>query len=185
MTAPARSAVETAAFANRDAAVCVLDWTLHQALAHRAEYDTYAESVMIDWPDTADLGYKISLCDGRAESVGETLSRLLLKDGGFEDVEPQWKVFHPSGHLAGIVDLALPQHRVMVEFDGKVKYGRLLKPGQTVQDVIMAERAREKLLMELTGYWMFRLVWAELFRPSETIRRLRRVIAQAAAQRAS
>ena len=41
MTAPARTAMETAAFAKRDAAICVLDWTLNQSLASREEYDRY------------------------------------------------------------------------------------------------------------------------------------------------
>jgi hypothetical protein len=184
MTAPPRTAVETAAFAARDPAVCVLDWTLNQSLATREQLDRYDEMIMVDWPDTSDLGLKLSLCDGRAESVGESLTRLMLKDAGFEDIEPQYKIFHPSGRLAGIVDMLLHREEVMVEFDGKVKYGRLLKPGQTISDVIMAERGREKLLMELTGKWMFRVVWPDLFRPEETLRRLHHVIEQAARRRA-
>ena len=99
--------------------------------------------------------------------------------------EPQWKVFHPSGRLAGIVDFALHRQRVMIEFDGLIKYGRLLRPGQTISDVIMAERAREKLLEELTGYWMIRLIWADLENGAATADRIRAVITRAALRRAS
>ena len=95
----------------------------------------------------------------RAERVS------FLEDHGFPGAEPQWKVHRPDGRLAGRVDFALHRERVLIEFDGKIKYGRLLKSGETVTDVILRERAREKLLEELTGYWMFRLVWADLQSP--------------------
>ena len=40
----------------------------------------------------------------------------------------------------------------MIEFDGEVKYGRLLKPGEKLEDVIRAERDREKLLQGAHGH---------------------------------
>ncbi len=71
-------------------------------------------------------------------------------------------MFHPSGRLAGRADFALHREMRLVEFDGRIKYGRLLRPGQTITDVIMAERARERVLEDLTGYRMFRITWADL-----------------------
>ena len=173
-TSPARTAVETAATAPFVAAVCVLDWTLHEQLTTRDELGLYAAVHLREWPGTAGLDEAVARSDGRSESVGETCSRVALQGQGLAP-EPQWEVFHPSGRLAGRVDLRLRAERIMVEFDGQQKYGRLLKPGQSVTDVIRAERAREVLLEELTGYRMVRLVWSDLERPAEIGRRIRRV----------
>ena len=37
------------------------------------------------------------------------------------------------------------------EFDGRVKYGRLLKPGQDPGEVVFAEKRREDLIRGVTG----------------------------------
>ena len=60
--------------------------------------------------------------------------------------EPQFEVFHPDGSLAGICDWCWLDHRLLGEFDGRVKYGRLLKPGQEPGDVVFQEKEREDLL---------------------------------------
>jgi hypothetical protein len=175
VTASARTAVETAALADLAPAVCVLDWTLHHGLTHREELELYAEVWLREWPGSIDLPIAVARSDGRSESVGETRSRLTLEDLGFEP-EPQWEVRLPSGRIAGRVDLLLRKQGVMVEFDGKVKYGRLLKPGQRLDDVIKAERDREVLLEELTGLRMLRLVWGDLATPAEIGARVERIV---------
>lgn len=181
--AAARTAVDTAAAASLVPAVCVLDWWLNQGLVTRDELEFYVEVFMRWWPMTVGLPTAFARSDGRSQSVGETRARLLLEDGGYQPI-PQFAVSHPSGRLAGVVDLVLREEGVMVEFDGEVKYGRLLKPGQKLEDVIRAERDREKLLQELTGLWMLRLVWADLSTPARTLRRLDEVVAKAASRRA-
>lgn len=177
ITAPPRTAIDTAARATHEAAVCVLDWTLQQGLASRPELVAYAEHHMREWPGTVDLPRAVARCDGRAESVGESRTRLALDDAQVVTV-PQWEVLHPSGRLAGRVDLHLPELGVMVEFDGAIKYGRLLKPGQTIADVIREERARELLLEELTGLRMVRFIWPDLDRPDRMVARVHDVARQ-------
>lgn len=177
VTAPARTAVETAAGADLVPAVCALDWTLQQGLASLEDLQRYAEVHLREWPGTAGLTRAIALSDGRSESVGESRTRIMLETNGI-GTEPQWEVFHPSGRLAGRVDLRLPEFGLMGEFDGQIKYGRLLKPGQTISDVIRAERAREVLLEELTGLRMIRFVWPDLDRPAQTIQRILRAAEQ-------
>ena len=176
ITAPGRTAVETAAMHELVPAVAVLDWTLQQGLTTPEELERYADVWMREWPDTIELPLAIKRSDRRSESVGETRSRLGLEDLGYEP-EPQWQVLHPSGRLAGRVDLLLRKQGIMIEFDGEVKYGRLLKPGQTVNDVIRAERAREVLLEELTGLRMLRLIWRELDDFAAIDRRIQRIVA--------
>lgn len=176
-TAPGRTAVETAALHDLVSAVCVLDWTLHQHLTTPDELAAYAEVQMREWSDSVTLPIAVRRSDGRSESVGETRSRLILEDLGFEP-EPQFVIRHPSGRIAGRVDLLLRELGLMVEFDGKVKYGRLLRPGQTINDVVKAERDREVLLEELTGLRMLRLTWTDLDAPALIGERVHRVVAR-------
>src|SRR5689334_4146585 len=89
----------------------------------------------------------------------------------------RWPFAAPSGRLAGRVDLLLPTLGLMVEFDGLVKYGRLLKPGQSIEEVIKEERHREVLLEELTGLRMFRVVWPDLEAPRRLLARAERAAA--------
>ncbi|WP_395656370.1 hypothetical protein [Nocardioides sp.] len=176
ITTPGRTAVETAAGLALAPAVCVLDWTLHLELTSPAEIQQYAVEYMRDWPGTVGLPEAVGRSNGKSESVGESRGRILLEDAGLHP-QPQWEVFHPSGRLAGRTDFRIESLRLIVEFDGLVKYGRLLKPGQSLDDVIKAERAREVLLEELTGYRMFRMIWTDLDRPAQTIDRIHRVAA--------
>ena len=87
---------------------------------------------MREWAGTVDLSSRLDLARAKRASVGETRTGLFLHDWSYPEPECQWTVFRPDGRLAGIVDFALHDLRLMIEFDGQVKYGRLLKPGQTL-----------------------------------------------------
>lgn len=184
ITAPARNAMETAILAGRDSAVAVLDWFLNQRLATRDECQLLVDPLMRDWAGTVDLAALLGLARDKRASVGETRTGLFLHDWSYPEPECQWQVHRPDGRVAGIVDFALHDLRLLIEFDGQIKYGRLLKPGQTIADVIRAERARERLLEDLTGYRMLRVVWSELGQPQELDARLRHSIAASQALRA-
>jgi hypothetical protein len=60
-----------------------------------------------------------------------------------------------------------------------VKYGRLLKPGQDVGEVVFAEKQREDLLRELTNFRMIRLIWSDYDRPRATSLRVERLLRRA------
>lgn len=177
ITSPTRNAMETAATTGRDAAVVILDWFLNQALTTPANCALLVDPLMREWAGTIDLGARLDLARPKRASVGETRTGLFLDAWSYPEPECQWQVHRPDGRIAGIVDFALHHERLMIEFDGQIKYGRLLKPGQTISDVIQAERARERLLEDLTGYRMFRVIWPELARPAELNDRLRNAIA--------
>ena len=54
--------------------------------------------------------------------------------------------------LVGRCDFGWPKVKVLGEFDGKKKYGELLRrPGQTAEDVLIDEKRRE-----VRGKWV---VW--------------------------
>ena len=184
ITSPARNAMETAVLTGRDSAVAVLDWFMNQSLATREECRLLVDPLMREWAGTVDLSCHLDLARAKRASVGETRTGLFLHDRSYPEPQCQWTVFRPDGRVAGIVDFVLHELRLMIEFDGQVKYGRLLKPGQTLADVIKAERARERLLEDLTGYRMFRVVWSELDQPQQLDDRLRHSIATMQALRA-
>jgi very-short-patch-repair endonuclease len=185
ITAPARNAMETAVITSRDPAVAVIDWFLNRRLATPAECAAYVDPLMREWAGSVDLGGLLRLARPKRCSVGESRTGLFLNDWNYPEPECQWVVHRLDGRIAGIVDFVLHAERFMIEFDGQVKYGRLLKPGQSVTEVIMAERARERLLEDLTGYQMFRVVWSELDDPRKLDARLRAAIATSQRLRAS
>ena len=80
------------------------------------------------------------------------------------------------GNLVGITDFAWPEYRLLGEFDGKVKYGRLLKPGEEPGDAVFREKIREDLLREATRWALIRFVWANLYNPRASEERTRRMM---------
>ena len=71
---------------------------------------------------------------------------------------------------------------VFVEFDGKIKYEALLKPGESASDVVIREKRREERIVELTGW---RLHSCDVVGPGEPralLERIRKAFARRHAQ---
>lgn len=111
--------------------------------------------------------------DPSCESVGETRTRVLLKALGL-DPQSQVVIADDHGSFLGRVDF-LVAGRVVVEFDGMVKYG-----GAQGTAALVAEKAREDAL-RAAGYLVVRVVWSDLDHPEEVARRIRRAVAQVSA----
>ena len=118
----------------------------------------------------------LRLLDGGSQSVGESLESYLFWRMHLPRPELQYRVYDRHGELIGITDFAWPEHGVYGEFDGKVKYGRLLKPGQDPGDVVFAEKRREDLIRGATGGIMVRHTWADLHPASAPSLRLRELL---------
>ncbi|MGY1673243.1 DUF559 domain-containing protein [Geodermatophilus sp. SYSU D00710] len=71
----------------------------------------------------------VELADPRAGSLPESRVRVLLALAGLSAV-PQYTVRDPGGAFVARVDLALPEHRLAVEYDG-AWHG---EPGQLARD---------------------------------------------------
>jgi hypothetical protein len=80
--------------------------------------------------------------------------------------------------LRARTDFYWPEFRTVGEFDGKVKYGRGLRPGQSSGDVVYAEKLREDALRDL-GYQVVRWTWGELWPFDAVFERIRRAFARA------
>ncbi len=68
-------------------------------------------------------------------------------------------------------DLVVDGTRVLVEFDGLVKYGSAVD--------LVAEKRREGRLRSL-GYLVVRFTWADLHHPDRVVAEVRRAVARSA-----
>lgn len=113
-----------------------------------------------------------------SESPGESLSRVALQVAKVPPPVLQYEVRDAVQRLLGRADFGWEEHRTLGEFDGRVKYGRLLKPGQTAGDVVYAEKLREDALRD-AGWQVVRWTYAELRNADVLGDRLRRAFARA------
>jgi predicted transcriptional regulator of viral defense system len=119
----------------------------------------------------------VAFADGRSESVGESRSRVLIKRLGLPAPDLQVKLLRPDGSEVARCDFGWRDHRTVGEFDGRIKYGRLLRPGQTPGDAVFEEKLREDEIRDL-GWKVARWIWRELGTPLVVGERLRRALAR-------
>lgn len=101
----------------------------------------------------------VNFADGQSESVGESYSRALMHELGFEP--PQLQVWiHADGRRIARVDFYWPRLRLVGEFDGLTKYLGARDAAQTV----VAEKRREDAI-RATGERVVRWGWEDLVRP--------------------
>ena len=70
---------------------------------------------------------------------------------------------------------------LFVEFDGKEKYVKFRKEGESVVDAVLREKKREELICRITGWRCLRLTWADLYYPEKTCRLIRSMFRATAA----
>jgi hypothetical protein len=141
-TSPARTVVDVARTVPFDEAVVVADAALRAGLV-TAEELADAVSRAGRRPGVPAARRVIGFADGGSASVGESRSRVAIRRAGLPVPVLQWEVVDASGHLIGRTDVGWPQLRTAGEFDGRIKYGELLLPGQTATDAVLAEKRRE------------------------------------------
>jgi very-short-patch-repair endonuclease len=90
--------------------------------------------------------------------------------------QPQYPITNSSGRVISRVDFAWPTLGVFLEFDGKVKYEKLLKDGERASDVVIAEKKREERICRVMGWRCIRLTWADLERPDRTASMIRNAL---------
>lgn len=151
--------------------VVCLDHALHRDLVARADVAAAADLLAPGRRAHERVARVIGAADSACESVGETRTRVLLRDLGLE-VRTQVRISDARG-LIGRVDFLVGE-RVVVEFDGMVKYG-----GADGRQALQAEKAREDRLRD-AGYVVVRLVWADLDDPNRVHELVQRAIRRAA-----
>ncbi len=180
LTSPARTVLDSAMLHGLEVGIVVADDFLHRRLVTKPELRQLHQAVK-DWPGALILELVIERCDGRSESVGESLGKEFFRRHRLPMPELQHEVFYPHGQLAGRTDWAWPQYGVLGEFDGLQKYLRLRREGETIAQTVMREKQREDLLRELTGWTFIRFVWSDWFRAERTAARVRSQLTRASA----
>jgi very-short-patch-repair endonuclease len=117
VTTPLRTAFDCARWLPLVDAVVVVDAMAHANLLDPSALTAFAKAHPgVRWVTrVADV---VKLADPRAESPMETRLRLLLVRAGFTAVQPQFVVRDAAGRFVARLDLAFPDARVAVEYDG-------------------------------------------------------------------
>jgi hypothetical protein len=172
VTGPARTGVDIAREHGLAAGIVTLD----HVLAHGTSRKQLEREVLMMWcwPGVRTAREAVARAHPGSESVGESLTRILVDEAGLGPAEPQFPVA-VDGHVYW-VDLLVGCHGV--EFDGRQKLRSVENGGladRPVEDLLWDERARQIAICG-EGLGMSRVSWDELFgRARErTIERLRR-----------
>ncbi|WP_244929534.1 hypothetical protein [Nocardioides sp. W7] len=161
---PERCVLEAGSMATPEVALALFDDALRLGLF---DHETLIEchQLLQFWPRMRRLHVPVHMADGRSGSVGESRGRWFFRAEGVPAPALQFEVVDETGSLIATCDWGWPGHGLLGEFDGRLKYGRLLAPGQEPGDVVFAEKRREDLVREITGFRMIRIVWSDYDRP--------------------
>ncbi|MFL6064809.1 MAG: type IV toxin-antitoxin system AbiEi family antitoxin domain-containing protein [Friedmanniella sp.] len=160
VVSPARAVWEVASGSSLEAGVCTADSALRRWPDLRNDLLTVG-GTFGRRPGSRTARMAMQLADGRAGSVGESLSRVLFYRHALPCPELQHHVHSSLGQLLAITDFYWPECRHVGEFDGKVKYAALLREGETPGDVVFREKRREDDI-RATGRGVTRWTWADL-----------------------
>lgn len=140
VTSPARTVLDVARRpGDLTEAVVVADALLQRGRCTRAEL---AEGLtgMRRWRGVAQARAVVEHAEPLAESPGETRLRMALVLGGLPRPEAQLRVTRPDGSFAARCDLAYPDVRLLLEYDGVEVHG---------PDQLAADLTRQNLLFDL------------------------------------
>ena len=160
VTAPARTVFDVACNATAAVGISAADSALRLGLVSRpALAALLARTSRV--PGHGRAARILEFADARAESVGESITRLRLAQLGVPDPALQVVLSEVVQRVGIRVDFEVVEYRTVVEFDGKVKYSRFLREYQTAGDAVFEEKRREDAI-RATGRQCVRIVWDEL-----------------------
>lgn len=173
VTSPARTLVDLARVAPFAQAVAAMDSALRRDV-HGADEQAADKSGAVSRLELESVldtmgGVRgcsrahaaIRFADSRAESAGESLSRVQFSRLGFAAPELQVRFDDHAGRI-GICDFYWPDQDVVGEFDGFVKYERAdYRQGRTPAQVVFDEKRREDRFRRVVRGFA-RWVWSDL-----------------------
>jgi hypothetical protein len=172
---PTRAALEVVTSESPEVGLVVLSGVLNAGLASPVEL--HEAWVRTDrWPGSLSARLVLPRADARLTSVGESRTWHLFHAHGIPRPEPQVSVYDSDGQLIGTVDFAWRREGVFLEFDGRAKYEVHRRPGETLNEYVRREKRREEAICATTGWVCLRITWADLDRPYDTARRIRRLL---------
>lgn len=111
-----------------------------------------------------------AFADGRSESVGESMTRVQLRQLGLPRPELQATIVGTHGEVIGRTDFLISAHGTVIEFDGRVKYEKFLRVGESSADVVYREELREDAI-RATGLEVVRMTWRDHFHDAAVLAR--------------
>lgn len=177
VTTVARTVVDVAASASFRRAIVAADYVLKDSLSREPALGTTQDRVeaefaaLVPFRNQRRVRRVLDFSSGLAESVAESLLRVILDDLGYP-VPVLQKEYTDRNGRSMFVDFYLPEFDAVVEFDGRGKYERLeFLQGRLPADVLWSEKLREDdLRAQISG--LARVVWADLFDAQALIARL-------------
>lgn len=160
VTALPRTLLDLGRLLSLDGAVVAADFALHSGSVTDAELSRCLAR-MRGIPGSRKAADLVSFADAGAASVGESRSRVALARLGLPRPVLQLEIRDQDGRRIAITDFGWPEEGVVGEFDGRVKYGRLLRPGQQAGDAVFEEKRREDAIRD-TGWEVARWTWGDL-----------------------
>ena len=176
VTTVSRTVVDVARTESFEAAVAVADAALHRRLTSPTGLRRCLAR-MGAVPGVRAAARVLDFADGLSESVGESRSRVLLHRLGLPRPDLQVRVLRDDRSEIARCDFGWETYRTLGEFDGRIKYGRLLRPGQAPGDVVFDEKRREDEIRE-HAWEVARWTWQDLRTPLVIERRLRRAFSR-------
>jgi hypothetical protein len=163
VTVPLRTAWDTAALEPLRTAVAALDGMLRAGSVTTGQLVGMVEGGANRW-GVRRVRRAVALVDPRAESPPESWVRVALVVAGLDPV-PQYEV-RDDGAFLGRVDLAFPEARVAVEYEGAYHFA----DGQVVRDDVRYARLRA------AGWTVVRVTAADLRDLDAVVTRVRAAV---------
>jgi hypothetical protein len=170
-----RCAVEVTTISTVESALVTVDGLLHAGLTTPSGVRQFAHRTRF-WPNSLRTTVVLRLADRRRESAAESRTAHLCFVRGLPRPEPQVVVLDEWGQEFARVDFAWVELGVFLEFDGRIKYERYRRSGESPEDFLMREKAREERICQLTGWVCIRVTWAQLESPQQLARRIRKIL---------
>jgi very-short-patch-repair endonuclease len=162
-TPVARTAIDLARTTRRFDAISTLDAALAAGICapDDLERELKLHSGLRGVRQARDL---VPLATSRADCRHESHLRLILHDGGIRGIQPRYRVTGDRGLVTYVLDLALPERRVGIEYDGASHLDR---------EHLRHDRARHNWLEE-HGWRMRSFTDRDIYtRPTEVVRIIR------------
>ena len=162
VTGLARTALDIGREHGFEAGAVAVDGAMRRGVTRRQLTDEL--ELMENWPYITSSRAAVEVGDAGAETVGETMARLLVLELGIGRPSTQFAVRIASG--VAWCDLRVGCH--VFEFDGRIKYQRVDNGGvadRPVEDVLWDERKRQQEICAL-GLGMSRIIWSDFYGPA-------------------
>jgi hypothetical protein len=170
-----RTALEVTTCASTEVSLIVVNDFLHRRLTTVLDLQQRYAAMCHD-PYTLKTDLVLRLADPRLESPAETRTWFMCYRHGVPAPTPQYQLRDEIGDLIARLDFAWPELGVWLEVDGRQKYVKYLREGESVVDVVLREKERESMIAEITGWRCIRITWADLADPEATVARIMRLL---------